>query len=214
MNRHAQEDERRYAKDDWMHFFYSMCSACRVTWFVSNRRHNEVSKIHNNQFIISIIRGFFILKIMGEQFKSNALKRVFIEFANNLMVDDKNRKNVTILYYDRLYQIISEEIERVNLSKPAFVSWIKNEDKSEARQELAKIPKISSINDPFGIIEPQHSEVNFNHFYKQSEYISVDEIFEKRPLDFNVGASNLKSGTNSIKIIKHCRKSSALKSRK
>lgn len=47
MNRHAHEDERRYAKDDWKRFFYSMCSFSGVTWLASDRTHNEVSQIHN-----------------------------------------------------------------------------------------------------------------------------------------------------------------------
>lgn len=30
MNRHAQEDERRYAKEDWKQFFYAMCAVMHV----------------------------------------------------------------------------------------------------------------------------------------------------------------------------------------
>lgn len=149
---------------------------------------------------------------MGKQIKSDALRRVFIEFANNIFDDDTNDKGITILYYDRIYQIICEEIDRVRLSKPALVSWIKDEDRSEAIQELAEIPKIASIDDPFDIIEPHYSEVNFNHFYEHKEHLSVDKIFEKGPLVFNLGASNVKSGTNSMQMKKNIRKSSSLKS--
>lgn len=43
MNRHGQEDERRYAKNDWKRFFNSICSFCRVSWFAIDRRDNKVS---------------------------------------------------------------------------------------------------------------------------------------------------------------------------
>lgn len=151
---------------------------------------------------------------MGEQIQSDALRHVFIEFANNIYDEDKNSKDVTVLYYDRLYQIICKEIKRLRPSKPALVSWIKNEDKNEAVQELAEIPKIASIDDPFSIIEPQYSEVNFNHFYKHMEHISVDKIFEKGPLVFMMGTSNNNSRTNSRKMKNRFRKSLSLKSRK
>lgn len=151
---------------------------------------------------------------MGEQIESDAMRRVFIEFANNIFDDNRNSKDITILYYDRIYQIICEEIERIHPSKPALVSWIKNEDRSKAIQELAEIPKISSIDDPFGVVEPQYSEVNFNYFYEHKEHISVDKIFANYPLAFILGASNVDAVTNITELKNRFRKSLALKSRK
>lgn len=96
---------------------------------------------------------------MFENVKSDALRRVLIEFAKNIYEDadlfkglDKNsRSSITILHYDHLNETISQEIKRISPSKPALVSWLKNEDKTKAIQELAAIPNISSIADPFAM---------------------------------------------------------------
>lgn len=61
-------------------------------------------------------------------------------------------------------KIICEEIERIHPAQPALVSWIKDEDLSKAIQEFAEIPKMSSVDDPFGVVEPQYFDVNFSRF--------------------------------------------------
>lgn len=112
------------------------------------------------------------------------MRRVFVEFAtntynvqNSLNVNSSKTisSSVTILHYDRLYQIIIEEIENINPSKPALVSWLKDNDKAKAVQELREIPNISSIADPFGMVEPQYSEVNIDYFYKHPKTASEME---------------------------------------
>lgn len=109
------------------------------------------------------------------------MRRVFVEFARNTYnvqgssSNDKSKdisSSVTILHYDRLYQIINEEIENINPSKPALVSWLKNEDKAKAIQEMTDIPGISTVDDPFGATVPKYSEVHFDYFYKHPKRTS------------------------------------------
>lgn len=159
---------------------------------------------------------------MGEGIKSDALRRVFVEFVNNIFEDDASPKdkseninsNVTILHYDRLYQIICDEIEKVNPSRPALVSWIKDEDRTKAIEESTEIPTISSINDPFGMIEPEYPEVNFDYFYESNEHNSVEKIFEMEDLLFAMGASDLDCGVCLKKNQKRYRRNSSFKPRK
>lgn len=90
------------------------------------------------------------------------MRRVFVEFAKNIYNVQGSSSNlkgkhtsssVTILHYDRMYQIINEEIGKISPSKPALVSWLKNEDKAKAIQEMTNIPRISTIDDPFRTVD-------------------------------------------------------------
>lgn len=68
--------------------------------------------------------------------------------------------------YDHLFQIISEEIAKLDLSKPVLVSWLTDEQRKEAIAELesSPTPDISSIKDPVVMLDAEYPEINFNYF--------------------------------------------------
>lgn len=187
ISRHAEKDERRYMKEDWNRLFYAISGALHVqiNWFGFDNVVNAADNVVNAHPIYSMICHHIFLLILFffsrfgyqkifENIRIAPLRRVIIEFAKNIYEGDSfdghgftiRKSSITILHYDRLNETISEEINKISPSKPALVSWLKNEDETKAIQELAEIPNISSINDPFGMIEPQYSDVNFDYFYK------------------------------------------------
>lgn len=74
--------------------------------------------------------------------------------------------------YDRLYQIIVEEIENYERleQKPAVLSWLTTEqDKRVAIAARKAIPPISDIRNPFGSDDIEREQVQyefFNDFYR------------------------------------------------
>lgn len=75
----------------------------------------------------------------------------------------------TIPFYDQLYRIITAEIAVYGHGEPAVVSWLRGSKRQEAIDDLRNHPKpdISSINDPFGMVEPSYPKANFNFFSRQ-----------------------------------------------
>lgn len=149
------------------------------------------------------------------------MRRVFIEFAKNIYEGDLSEEKsqntnslVTILHYDRLHKIICDEIVRVNPSKPALVSWLNNEDKIKAIQELTELPPLTSINDPFGMVEPHYSDVKFDYFYKKHEPKSSENIYEMEEPPYSLNASEMEFGFSLIKRRKSFETSSSSKRRK
>lgn len=214
MNWHAQEDERQYAKEDWKLFFYAMCAVMQVKIdcfgignlnYIADNMVNITLMYPRRHSLFIIIYSVCQEKLEG--IKSDALRRVFIEFAKNIYEGDlfgeKNKKNrkssATILHYDDLNKTICEEIDKVNPSKPALVSWLKAEDKTKAIQELTELPKLISINDPFGMVEPQYSDVKFDYFYKKHEPKSPEIVYEMEEPPFSLGPNDLEFGLSSIK---------------
>lgn len=50
MDRHANEDERRYMKEDWNRFLYAICHAMRVeiNWFGFDHTADKMVNTHSN----------------------------------------------------------------------------------------------------------------------------------------------------------------------
>lgn len=184
ISRHAEEDERRYMKQDWKRLLYAIIHAMHVqiNWFGFDNAVNAADNVVNAHSIYSNLLSYILILLFFSRFgwqkifeniKIAALRRVIIEFAKNLYEGDSfeghgtiMKSSITILHYDRLNETISQEIKKISPSKPALVSWLKSEDETKAIQELAEMPNISSINDPFGMVEPQYSDVNFDYFCK------------------------------------------------
>lgn len=128
------------------------------------------------------------------------MRRVFIEFAKNIyegdLSDEKNGNSaITILYYDRLNKIICEEIVKVSPSKPALVSWLKDEDKTKAIQELTWL---------MWMVEPHYPDVHFDYFYKMYGSKSPEIIYEMTASDLEFSLClNKKRTSESLSISKH-----------
>lgn len=88
--------------------------------------------------------------------------RIF--YTNNNLSKGKTKNAPWISFYDDLYQIINEEIEKYAKEKPAMVSWLTNEEKEEAKLKLP--PSISSNVRPFQRVKPKYPEVKLDYFDK------------------------------------------------
>lgn len=117
-----------------------------------------------------------------EKIEHPGLRKVFIEFAKHAFEDeikiidpteDINRIRHkylvmdTIPFYDQVYKIINAEIENYGLEKPALISWLSQDDKRKLRSYL--VQNISSINDPFGLVERIYTQVDYDFFRGQSD---------------------------------------------
>lgn len=73
-----------------------------------------------------------------------------------------------ISFYDQMYQIINVEIRKYQKEEPALVSWLTEQQRHEAKQELAEnnIPSILPLNDFFGKVEPNYPVVDVIFFQK------------------------------------------------
>lgn len=69
-------------------------------------------------------------------------------------------------FYDRVYDIINEEIARFEVPTPNLVSWVKGQDLKRAKLDAANIPDISSIEDRFENTDAKYPEVHFDYFDK------------------------------------------------
>lgn len=85
----------------------------------------------------------------------------------------------TISFYNQLYTVITEEIAKYGHENPAIVSWLTGPKRKNAEDTLKNhpIPAISSINDPFGLIEPIYPTVDFDYF---SKHLSAAESSNKK----------------------------------
>lgn len=110
------------------------------------------------------------------------MRKVFIEFAKHAFegeiniidptedidgVRHKYRVMDTIPFYDQVYKIINTEIDNYGLEKPALISWLSQDGKRKSRGYL--VPNISSINDPFGLVERIYKQVDYD-FYRGQSY--------------------------------------------
>lgn len=101
---------------------------------------------------------------------SNPLRRVFVEFAEEIL---KKKRVVgfsasTFPDYDRLYRIITAEIESlIGPSKPALFTWLyEPTDVQDALDEFEKEPfDIRSIEDPpYTFRTFDYPTVNYTYF--------------------------------------------------
>lgn len=103
------------------------------------------------------------------------MRKVFIEFAKHafqdeiIIIDPSEDVNGirhkylvldTTSFYDQAYKIINAEIE--NYEKPVLISWLSQQDKKKLRGY--SVENISSINDPFGLVETRYTTVDYNFF--------------------------------------------------
>lgn len=104
------------------------------------------------------------------------MSRVFAEFASYVFEDQIGSKSHTndrrISIYDKLYQIINEEIAKYENGKPILVSWLTKQEEEKAMLDLETHPiptNISFINDPFNQPMPKYKKVNFKYFSKSGQ---------------------------------------------
>lgn len=101
--------------------------------------------------------------------KHGGLKRVLKEFAARIFYKKNSSKSEAknapwIPFYDDLYHIINEEIEKYAVEKPAMVSWLTDKEKEVAK--LDSPPSISSEDFPFHQSKPKYPDVKFDYFEK------------------------------------------------
>lgn len=93
-----------------------------------------------------------------DPYKFNGLRKVFVEFAKYAH---------GIPSYDKLYQIITEEIENYEKqeNQPAVLSWLTTEyDKYKAIAARETIPSILNLRNPFGMDELKREQVKYEFF--------------------------------------------------
>lgn len=74
--------------------------------------------------------------------------------------------NTIFPFYDDMFRIINEEIDKFELPKPVFVSWLTDAEREKAKKELERkqLPDISSIKNRFENVHAEYPEVDFNYF--------------------------------------------------
>lgn len=91
---------------------------------------------------------------------SEELKRVLMGFVES--IDD-----VAQLDYDRMFEIITDEIRNQGVQEPAMVSWLTDQQQIQAAAEWKRNPAdinfIKSIDDPY-TVQFNYSWPNFNYF--------------------------------------------------
>lgn len=100
------------------------------------------------------------------------MRRVFLEFANYAFDYDIQNTAAGVSFHDQFYQFICGAIEKEKRrrGKPAIVSWLNSGTEAAALD-------ISSINYPFGVVQPNYSEVKLNFFsnlYHNCDHFSTD----------------------------------------
>lgn len=101
-------------------------------------------------------------------------------------------------FYDELYQIISEEIDKFKLPKPVLVSWLTDEDRVIAKEEIKQWPNISTIEDQFENVDAEYPDVNYNYFAKFEPEKPKPESFDKSENDAIAELTKITSTTSSV----------------
>lgn len=189
--RQVWEDTRR--KQDWQSFLYAICNfiGVKLEQFGLDAPDKTKNDVLNN--IVSVYRSCIDEELISgalliihfpqkkiEGIKHDGLRRVLVVFAIrvfevNIQDNDYSKRTAKrgqlneaskISFYDQMYQIINVEIGKYQKEEPALVSWLTEQQKNEAKQELAenKIPSILPLNDFFGIVEPNYPVVDVNFF--------------------------------------------------
>lgn len=100
------------------------------------------------------------------------MKRVFVEFSKYVF-SEKIKGNTlrtlgdpSISFYDQMYQVITKDIAKFKLPKPILVSWLPNDKRKEAEEELKnkQLPDIASIKDCFEKADYKYPKANFTYF--------------------------------------------------
>lgn len=127
---------------------------------------------------------FFILQREIENIRSFKLQRVFVEFSRHVF-SEKMKGNISrtlgdssIPFYDRMYNIITEDIEKYKLPKPVLFSWMTGDQMKEAEKELKNkpLPDIASIKDCFAQSDYKYPKANFTYFQQLSSMSSDAEV--------------------------------------
>lgn len=71
-----------------------------------------------------------------------------------------------IPFYDQMYQVITENIEKFKLSKSVSVSWLTRDQRKEVEKDLKnkQLPDIASIKDCFARADYKCPKANFTYF--------------------------------------------------
>lgn len=101
-------------------------------------------------------------------------------------------------FYDELYQIISEEIDKFQLSKPVLVSWLTDEDRVIAKEEIKQLPNISTIEEQFENVDAEYPDVNYNYFAKLDQEKTKPESFDKSQNDAKAEHTKICATTSSV----------------
>ncbi|XP_031622978.1 uncharacterized protein LOC116340563 [Contarinia nasturtii] len=165
------EDGRRAAKEDRGSFLSSMSDffGLELEWL-------QFSKMH--EILLGKLR--YLWRKLAQDIKQikeiedDGLSRVFGEFASYVFedqIESMNRDNGTrVSIYDKIYEIINEEIAKYKNGKPVLVSWLTEEEEEKALQDLEEHPiptNITFITDPFNQPMLKYKSVNFEYFSKK-----------------------------------------------
>lgn len=96
---------------------------------------------------------------------------MFFEFAKHVLakeIEELHLPNMSVNnntpFYEQVYQVIQEEMQRSQPGRPPFVSWLTEQEKSNARN-YPTVP-ISSIKDRFVNPTASYPAVDANIFYR------------------------------------------------
>lgn len=66
-----------------------------------------------------------------------------------------------------MYNFIKNEIEEYKGETPKFVHWLTDEERNVAKQEIKTIPLMSSIADPFMLVEISYPDPDPDYFHQK-----------------------------------------------
>ncbi|XP_031627221.1 uncharacterized protein LOC116343347 [Contarinia nasturtii] len=126
---------------------------------VSTDDDDDCRKYDWHKFLVELHLSLNI-EFKIKDLKRSGLKRVLLEFQKSI-------DNAPPIDYDRMYEIITEEIRNQGAQEPALVSWLTDAQKPKAIAEWRKKPTdikfIKSISNPYSS-QFDYPEPNYDYF--------------------------------------------------